>query len=72
MLLYRLFIAILGAVLGAGIAFFLGLTVGGGIRLVPISAFILPLFLGAAVGFIVGFSCYKLTGKVLQFLSDFI
>lgn len=72
MLLYRLCIAVAAALLGGTVTLLLQLTVGGGIQLVPITAFIVPLVLGAALGFVVGFSYHKVTAAALRFLCGFI
>lgn len=72
MLIYRLLIALAAAVLGSSITLLLQLTVAGGIQLTPISAFIIPILPGAALGFAIGFSYHKGTAKVLRFLSRFI
>jgi uncharacterized membrane protein len=70
--IYRFFIALGGAVVGVCMAFVLKLTVGGGIQLVPISAFAAPLIVGAAVGFVIGLSRHRITRTVLKVLSDLI
>jgi hypothetical protein len=72
MLLYKLSIAFAAALLGACVILLLQLTVGGGIQLVPMAAFIAPLVLGAALGFVVGLFYHKATGTVLRFLIGFI
>lgn len=70
-ILFRFLAGSVGAILGAIAAFVLDLTIGDGVQFVPISEFIIPLIIGGAVGFCLGFAFYKATGKLFGFLSRF-
>lgn len=70
-ILLRFITGIIGAVLGVIIAFVLDLLVGDGINFIPISEFIIPLAIGGAIGFCLGFVFYKATGRLFGFLGRF-
>lgn len=67
----RLLAGVAGAIVGVVVAFVLDLVVGDGIQLIPISKFIIPLAVGGAVGFFLGFVFYRTTGKLFGFLGRF-
>ena len=70
-ILLRLITGIIGAVLGIIVAFVLDLFIGDGISFIPISKFIIPLAIGGAIGFCLGFVFYKATGRLFGFLGRF-
>ena len=70
-ILLRFLAGIVGAIVGVVLAFVLDLTVGDGVRFIPISEFIIPLVIGGVVGFCLGFVFYRVTGKLFVFLSRF-
>lgn len=70
-ILHRFLAGGVGLILGIIVAFVLDLTIGDGVRLVPISGFIIPLVVGGVVGFCLGFVFYKATGRLFGFLSRF-
>ncbi len=70
-ILFRILAGIIGAIVGAIIGFVVDLTIGDGVQFIPISEFVIPLAIGGAVGFCLGFIFYRVTGKVFGFLSRF-
>lgn len=71
MLIYRLFIALFGAVIGTGVALAMCLTIGGGIHVAPTWGLIIPLAIGAVLGSFLGFHYHKATLAVVEFVSKF-
>ena len=65
-------IAIVSAILGAGVALLLDLTVGGGIDFIPFSSFIWVPLLGAIIGFVFGVYFYRSLGQIIIWISNFI
>ncbi|MCP8690106.1 hypothetical protein [Marinobacterium sedimentorum] len=61
----------IGALMGVVLALVLDLVTGDGIQFIPIARFIVPLAIGGAVGFVLGFFFYKVTGKLFSFLGRF-
>lgn len=70
-ILFRIFAGVVGAIFGAIAGFIMDLTIGDGVQFVPISKFVIPLAIGGAIGFCLGFIFYKITGKLFSFLSRF-
>jgi uncharacterized membrane protein len=70
-ILLRFLAAVIGAILGAVVAFVVDLVIGDGVRLIPISEFLLPILVGAALGFCLGFVFYKFMGRFFGFLDRF-
>jgi len=70
-ILLRILAGVVGAILGAIIGFVMDLSIGDGVKFIPISEFVIPLAIGGAVGFCLGFIFYKATGKLFGFLGRF-
>ncbi len=70
-ILLRSLAGVIGAILGAIVAFVLDLFIGGGVQFVPMSEFVIPLAIGGAAGFSLGFVFHKVTAKLFTFLSRF-
>ena len=70
-ILLRFLAGIVGAIIGALVALMIDLTVGDGVQFVPLSKFLAPLAVGSAIGFVLGFTFYKATGKLFGFLGCF-
>lgn len=70
-MLLRFLAGFVGAILGAVVAFVVDLVIGDGVRLIPNSEFLLPILVGSALGFCLGFVFYKVMGKLFGFLGRF-
>ena len=70
-ILLRFLVGIISAILGAVVVFVLDLATGEEIQFIPVSEFIIPILIGATLGFCLGFTFYKAIGRLFSFLGRF-